>query len=952
MSKIVKAAVIVAAVATGVGFIAGTVASGGAFLGLAAGTTGAFFAKAFVTTLALGAVSQALAKKPSSPTLTQRDQTVTIRQPIAPHQVIYGRTRVGGTIAYIEATDSNRFLHTVIALAGHEVDAIEKVYFNDEEITLDGNGVGFDGKARVQYKLGTADQTAFADLVNESGGLWTSNHRLRGIACAYIRLEFDANKFPNGVPNFSFLIRGKKVFDPRTSTTAWSQNAALCLNDYLTNNRYGLGASYANEIDSLALIAAANVCDEQINLAAGGSQARYHCDGVFDTAQRPEDVINGILSSMAGKAVWSSGKWRIIPGVYYTPTITFDENDLRGGIRVQSLVSRRENFNSIKGVFSSEEDNYIKADFPAIVSQTFITQDNNEQVFKNIELPFTTNATRAQRLAKIELLKARQQITVTMPLKLVGLKANVGDIVQINNTRMGWNAKAFEVVSINMALEVDLGVDLELREISTDVFDWATSEEQAYDPAPNTNLPDAFTVIPPGINITDTLQIINEQVATVLVVRVTGSTSFLDRYEVQAKKQSDADFINLGQATGNVFELPFVEDDLIYDVRARAINTLGVRSSFTVGSHQVVGQTAPPQDVTGFGVNIVGAEAHFTWIPVPDLDLSHYKIRYSSLTVGANYSDAIDLIPKISRPATFATAPAMTGTYFIKAFDKKGLASINSAEIVTLVDSIEGLNVVAVSDQHPDFLGAKTNTVVVDGKLQLNTAINFDDVLGLFDAAPGEFDGGGANIASSGEYEFDDFIDLGNVYTSRVTASIQTGRIDYVNTFDAAEGLFDSRDGNFDGDVNAFDDVNVEFYVATTNDDPAGTPVWTDWRQFFVGDYTARAFKFKALLTSTDTQATPAVSVLSVEVDMPDRVISGDDIASGTDAGGKVVTFVKAFKVAPALGIAAQNLQQGDFYEITTKTPSGFTIRFKDLNGNVVNRTFDFTAAGYGALAI
>jgi hypothetical protein len=465
-------------------------------------------------------------------------------------------------------------------------------------------------------------------------------------------------------------------------------------------------------------------------------------------------------------------------------------------------------------------------------------------------------------------------------------------------------------------------------------------------------LPDAFTVIAPGINITDTLQIINEQVATVLVVRVTGSTSFLDRYEVQAKKQADADFINLGQATGNVFELPFVEDDVIYDVRARAINTLGVRSSFTVGSHQVVGQTAPPQDVTGFGVNIVGPEAHFTWIPVSDLDLSHYKIRYSSLTVGATYSDAIDLIPKISRPATFATAPAMTGTYFIKAFDKKGIASINATEIVTLVDGIEGLNVVAISDQHPDFLGLKTDTVAIDGKLQLNTSLLFDDKPGLFDDAIGNFDGGGGNITASGEYEFDDFVDLGNVYTSRVTAEIVTTRIDYVNTFDSAEGLFDSRDGNFDGDVNAFDDVNVEFYVAITDDDPAGTPTWSDWQPFFVGDYTARAFKFKVVLTSSDTQATPAVSVLSVEVDMPDRVTSGDDIASGTDAGGKLVTFNRAFKVAPALGIAAQNLQQGDFYEIITKTPSGFTIRFKDLNGNVVNRTFDFTAAGYGALKV
>jgi len=939
----VIAAAVAAAASTAVSYFTGKIVAAAIF------TT---FAKAFAVNLVLGAVAQALQKRPSSPALTQRDQTVSIRQPVAPHQVIYGRTRTGGTIVFLESTNDNQFLHCIIALAGHEVDAIEKVYFNDEEVPLDGNGIGFGGKARVQYKLGTADQTAFADLVNESAGLWTNNHRLRGIACAYIRLEFDQDQFANGVPNLSFLIRGKKVFDPRTNTTAWSPNSALCLNDYLTNSQYGIGAVYASEVDSAALIAAANVCDEQINLAAGGSQNRYECHGLFDTAQRPEDVINGMLSSMSGKAVWSSGKWRIIPGVYYTPTLTFDENDLRGGIRVQSLVSRRENFNSVKGVFSSELDNYIQADFPPIVSQTFIAQDNNEQVFKNIELPFTTNAVMAQRLAKIELLKARQQITVSMPMKLTGLKANVGDIVQINNARMGWSAKNFEVVGINIALEVDLGVDLELREISTDVFDWATSEEQAYDPAPNTNLPDAFTVIPPGINITDTLQIINEQVATVLVVRVTGSTSFLDRYEVQAKKQSDADWINLGQATGNVFELPFVEDDVVYDVRARAINTLGVRSVFTVGSHQVVGQTTPPQDVTSFSVNIVGPEAHFTWIPVPDLDLSHYKIRYSSLTVGANYSDAIDLIPKISRPATFATAPAMTGTYFIKAFDKKGIASINAAEIVTLVDGIEGLNVVAISDQHPDFLGAKTNTVVVDGRLQLDTAINFDDKPGLFDAAPGEFDGGGANIASSGEYEFNDFVDLGNVYTSRVTASIQTGRIDYVNTFDSAEGLFDSRDGNFDGDVNAFDDVNVEFYVAITDDDPAGTPTWSDWQQFFVGDYTARAFKFKVVLTSSDTQATPAVSVLSVEIDMPDRVISGDDIASGTDAGGKIVTFVKAFKVSPALGIAAQNLQQGDFYEITTKTPSGFTIRFKDSGGTVVDRTFDYVAKGYGALAI
>ena len=203
MPQVVVAAAVGAAASTAVGVITGAVVKGALM---------SAFAKAFVVNLVLGAVSQALQKKPSTPALTQRDQTVTVRQPIAPHQILYGRSRVGGTTVFLESTQSNKFLHIIVALAGHEIDAVEKVYFNDEEVTLDGNGIGFGGKARVQYKLGTTGQIAFSDLVAESNGLWTNNHRLRGIACAYIRLEFDQDKFPNGVPNFSFLIRGKKVF--------------------------------------------------------------------------------------------------------------------------------------------------------------------------------------------------------------------------------------------------------------------------------------------------------------------------------------------------------------------------------------------------------------------------------------------------------------------------------------------------------------------------------------------------------------------------------------------------------------------------------------------------------------------------------------------------------------------------------------------------------------------
>ena len=500
MAKAVKAAIVVGLIATGVGAITGAVASGSAFslfgTTLAKGSLSAYFATQFTTSLVLGAVSQAMNKGSSNGIAS--GSTITGRSPLSPHQIIYGRTRVGGNIVYMEGTNDNKYLHVVVAIAGHEIDAIEKYYFNDEEVVIAASGNTNTGtyanRVLIKSKLGTDDQTAFAELVSQSASLWTSNHRLRGRAVVYIRLEYDKDKFANGMPNFSFQVRGKKVYDPRTNTTVWSANPALCIADYLTNTRYGLGCVYANEIDEAALIAAANICDEDVPLDAGGTENKYELHGSILTSGTPEDIINQMLTTMAGKAIWTSGKWRILAGSYSTPTLTFDEDDLRSGFTVQSLVSRRENFNCIKGVFVSAQDKYMSVDFPPLISDAFIALDNGEPVYKNITLPFTTSVTMAQRLSKIELLKARQQITLTLPLKLPGLKANVGDIVYVNNTRMGWSSKPFEVVAMSMSLDEAPGVDLDLREISTDVYDWSTSEEQAYDPAPNTNLPNPFAV--------------------------------------------------------------------------------------------------------------------------------------------------------------------------------------------------------------------------------------------------------------------------------------------------------------------------------------------------------------------------------------------------------------------------------------------------------------------------
>jgi len=956
MAKAVKAAIIVAAVATGVGMLVapGLIAGAGAIAGFAAGTAGAYFATTFVSTLVLGAVSKAMAKTPTGASITQQDKTVTSRQPIAPHNVIYGRTRIGGTILYMESTNANKYLHVVVAIAGHEIDEVEKFYFNDVEVGIDGSGnvdAGqYKDRARIQYKLGTDDQTAFADLVAESDGKWTNNHRVRGRALVYMRLEYDQNVFINGVPNLSVVVRGKKVYDPRTETTVWSANPALCVTDYLTNNKYGMAAVYAEEIDEEALIAAANICDEDVTKVGGGTENRYEMHGSFATSSQPEDIINQMVFAMAGRCVWSGGVWRILAGAYYTPTLTFDEGDLRGGIKVQSLVSRRESFNGVKGVFASVDDNYILSDFPPINSAVFVAKDNGEENLKSIELPFTTSASMAQRLAKIELLRARQQITVAMPMKLVGMKANVGDIVQINNTRMGWSSKPFEVVSANIAFGETVGVDIDLREVSTDVYDWSTSEEQTYDPAPNTNLPSGFVSEPVGISITDTLAISAETIITQLVVTVTGSDVFEDRFEVQAKPSTSDDFLNLGQASGNIFQLANVIDGAIYNVRARAINVFGVRSEWATGNHEVIGKTAPPENVTGLTGNLIGNQYLLTWNAVPDLDLSYYRVRYASPDSGGSYENSVSLVPKVSRPATSVFVPARNGTYFVKAVDKLGLASITPTSIAldTNIAAVESLNLIQTINEAPDFNGTFDDTVELDedDALVLNTSVLFDAVSGDFDDASGLFDGGSGNVDAFGYYYFATAVDLGAIYISRCTAYVKHTRLDYVLLFDSAEGLFEDRQGDFEGDVNAFDDTDVQIEARHTQDNPSGTPTWSDWQSFAVTDIRARAIQFRAKLSTTDQQATPKVTQLSVNVDMPDRTISGNDVVSG--AGAKVVTFAQGFRETPAIGIGAQDMQTGDYYEITSKSRTGFTITFKNSSGTAISRSFDYVAKGYG----
>jgi hypothetical protein len=134
-----------------------------------------------------------------------------------------------------------------------------------------GNGLintgGYANYIRIRRHLGSDTQAADPDLVSESGVGWSTAHRLRGIAYVSVRLSFNRDVFPSGIPDITFWVKGKRVTEIRDSAqpTQYTMNPALIIRDYLTTPTDDMGAGFtAAEIDDTYLTATANTCDEEV----------------------------------------------------------------------------------------------------------------------------------------------------------------------------------------------------------------------------------------------------------------------------------------------------------------------------------------------------------------------------------------------------------------------------------------------------------------------------------------------------------------------------------------------------------------------------------------------------------------------------------------------------------------------------------------------------------------
>ena len=861
--------------------VIGAVALGGAAVA-AGGLTAAFaaggligFAANFGASMLLSGAAQSLMPSPTVGSLALRSRAVTVREPVMPRDMVYGRTRKGGVIVFLHSTGTaDKDLHLVIVLAAHRVKSIGAIYFEGEmAFDATGNPIGrWAHSAYVEKRLGSEAQTAFEGLREAAPEHWTEAHQLRGCAAIYLRLTFDADVYPGGIPNVTVDIEGKDdIYDPRLDRLGYSENPALCLADYMAHPRFGIGAGIG-EADGLhleSLIETANICDEEVALREGGVEVRYSCNGVIALSETPKTIIEALLTAMAGRAVWQRGQWHLRAGAYRMPSEVLTRDDVcEGGLALSTRHSRSVSFNAVRGQFVSPEHAWQPDDFPALRSDVYRAEDNGEEVWRDIALPFTISSSMAQRLAKIELERHRRQQSLRISGKLTSWRVGAGETVLFYDPRWGFagesleSGKPFEVLMSRLELAdsgtasgtgVRLITELMLRETSPLVYEWSALEEQVYTAAPLTTLPSAFDIPPPGApQGEEELYVTRDGSAVKVLLRVSwaqAESGFVEDYQFEARRDGE-NWQDYGRTTGHMMELRDIAPGK-WDFRVKARSVLGVSSEWRSGTREVMGLTLPPDILRGLTIQSLGGLAVLKWERSSDVDVrvgGNVIIRHSKDSAGTWANST--LMDRVSGSEAIAVVPLKPGSYLLRAEDSEGrLGGVSRV-------STKGVQILSFSEVNtmradPAFLGAKHFTEVVQQGLQLSAGL----------------DGSGTPIVlrNEGLYEFEERLDFGALKRVRLRSDILVGATQLSDVIDDRRTYIDAW-ADFDGSEGA--DIDVVLEVRETDHDPTSAAVeWGPWGRIDNSEIEAWAVEARAWLRTRDPAFTPIVSELRLIAD-------------------------------------------------------------------------------------
>jgi len=615
--------------------------------------------------------------EPTAPTFQDPGIKTNSRSTKEPLKVLYGSLKIGGNDVYMGTTgDSDNILWVVQTLSEGECDSIVEDEDSVAQIFLGDKLISeYSSYAGSTFYSGSATQEADADLVAATASLgiaddrWTDPQRYT----CYILYKFTWSRdYFQGLPQRTVELKGRKVYDFRDGSTAYSTNPALCLYDYITNTRYGRGKN-ASTIDITSWTSAADYCDAN----------DWTLNILINQDKAARDIVNEILRTFRGTLVWWDGKFYLRYsdlGEESTAMALEDKHIVRdtGGKAVASL-SQPSKF----GIHDGLRVTYADAEKNFNPDSIVIGEESGN--IGNVALNGITDRETAGKIGTYLLEREQLSRSVSGLFRDDAVQLEAHDVVTFKSEALSIPQTYMRVIDANIQQGglIELNLSYEATALYNDVFD--IDLDDIYD----STLPDPSDP-PPGVSngaITEENYNFRLRTFTRLLITFDPPTEYawFDHVEVHIMIDAGAADYNAGTAyvvgdrivynsvvydciqdgTGKTpdtetdywsdtwehafnattdFNIDPVEDGARYYIRLKTVSIHGVKQSDENAysmEHLVGGQTSAPSSLTALYAIVNSNCINLYATKVDDPDVEVYEFRLGSSWSGAIFLAAL-----------------------------------------------------------------------------------------------------------------------------------------------------------------------------------------------------------------------------------------------------------------------------------------------------------------------
>ena len=426
--------------------------------------------------LAFYAAEQQEKLNTKSPLRDNEPSAQTVRSSKAPVRFILGRVSTGGVLVWAQEQSGDQgegeWLHLVYVLCEGAIDALENIYLGEEEIGAFG--------PLASYEL-VVNPTQVNAFLKANCPDWKDSQIGRGLSYVRVSLRYSAEKFPSGIPDTRFVVRGRNdIYDPRTGAAGYSANTALHLLWFL-RNRCNVPD---DEIVFETFASAANVCDEGVTNADGSTSQRYRTGCVIGADEQRTGVLQKLEAASGGHLIRVGGRWMFQAGAYYGPyDFEITEDMVIGTVTGSTEPTNDTAINTVRGTFIDPEQSWTETDYPEVSVAEWIVEDGGEAA-ETLTYSYVTNPYQAQRLANMELRRRRAGGAISIPMNFAGYNCRPGRVVRVNLPSL--NILGEFIVS-DWSMGDREGCTVQVKQYEPAIFDDAVG--QPYNPIGFINLP-------------------------------------------------------------------------------------------------------------------------------------------------------------------------------------------------------------------------------------------------------------------------------------------------------------------------------------------------------------------------------------------------------------------------------------------------------------------------------